>query len=412
MASLNIIDNTRIRSRKKIVSPSGIDRVIEAYSNWLALLDAPLLNVYHSFGGLSMGKSRRLSFSRLSTVVHKFKKQQFLSKCINLVDEDYHKLQKLDVSNHQAQFRVERELAAKADSSEMVFYFSIGHDVLTRHSYLEWLGGVPGMKKVFFIHDTIPLDYPEYCRHEESGKHKLRVYNAHLYGDLLIVNSQYTADRLEYWRGFWNLEKVPVHVLNIGVEVTETADEKVIDSSDPYFVMLGTIEPRKNHLLLLNVWRSIIADAMSEAEVPKLLIIGRMGWEVEMVERLLERNAELRKYVEFRHDVADADLWPVLKGARALLFPSFVEGWGMPVVEALHHGVPAICSDIQSLREASASLADYCSPINGEAWKSLILDYTTDSSSMRHGQIGRIKNFKAPTWEEHFSKLELILKDL
>lgn len=410
-----LIDVTRL-SRRKNQQPSGIDRVIIAYRNWLEHSKKPLVRLKFDFYGVSIANEpsrsllQKVNLSTLQIVAKRIARKR--KPFTKLSKDGYNGTKSLDISVNSDRWEISKQLNEKIDPSEQSLFFSIGHDVLIRHSYLEWLKSFPKMKKVFFIHDTIPLDFPEYCRHEESGRHKLRIYNAHIYGDVLIVNSQYTADRLEYWRDLWKLRRVPVHVINIGVESIEDKTQiKPATAETPYFVVLGTIEPRKNHLLLLNVWRSLL-ETHDPSDIPKLLFIGRMGWEVEMVQRLLDRNPRLQEFVEVKHGVKDVDLWPILKGSRALLFPSFVEGWGMPLVEALHHGVPAICSDNPALREAGQDMADYCSPINGEAWKELIIDYTKHPDGRRAEQVQRIKEFKAPTWEEHFQALEQIIDDL
>lgn len=412
---LTLIDITRLTSRKKFPTLSGIDRVILAYSEWLELREAPPIKLRHDFYSLDDVSNNRRKGSFLSKVFslkRRIRRSKLVSECSDLINTEYEQLQDLDISTGSKYFKIDNHLTQQLEKLDHAIYFSIGHDVLIRHSYLEWLKSIPLMKKVFFIHDTIPLDYPEYCRHEESGRHKLRIFNAHIYGDLLIVNSHYTAERLEYWRKSWGLRQVPVQVINIGVETIEKKSEvPSAPPGGPYFVVLGTIEPRKNHLLLLNVWRSML-ETCDSSRIPKLLIIGRMGWEVEMVQRILDRNYRLHEFVKVRHDVKDEDMWPILQGANALLFPSFVEGWGMPLVEALHNGVPAICSDIPALREAGQDLADYCSPLNGEAWKDLIMDYVENPEGKRAEQIERIKKFKAPTWQKHFEDLKSIINNI
>ena len=107
--------------------------------------------------------------------------------------------------------------------------------------------------------------------------------------------------------------------------------------------MLGTIEPRKNHWFMLHVWRRIVEESGGNA--PKLVVIGRRGWECENVVDMLERCESLKDAVVEQSNCSDHDLQVWLQHARALLFPSFVEGYGMPLVEALTMQVPVIASD-------------------------------------------------------------------
>jgi hypothetical protein len=87
-----------------------------------------------------------------------------------------------------------------------------------------------------------------------------------------------------------------------------------------YFVAVITIEPRKNHLLLLDVWKEL---AETEAEPPRLVLIGKRGWRHEAVTDQIEQNARLRSLIIEAAGLSDAGLRSLLAGARALLAPSF-----------------------------------------------------------------------------------------
>jgi glycosyltransferase involved in cell wall biosynthesis len=93
----------------------------------------------------------------------------------------------------------------------------------------------------------------------------------------------------------------------------------------------------------------------------------------------------------------------LLKGARALLFPSFTEGYGLPLAEALAHGVPAICSDLPALREIGGDVPEYLDPLDGLGWRRLILSFMEEDSPIRAAQMQRMKRWDQPSWEHHFS---------
>ena len=134
----------------------------------------------------------------------------------------------------------------------------------------------------------------------------------------------------------------------------------------PYFVICSTIEPRKNHLLLLQVWRELlVADGPG---APKLVLVGGRGWKFEAVAALLDRSPALRGHVVEVSGLTTPSLKRLLDGARALLMPSFAEGYGLPVVEAQIAGVPVIASDIPVFREICGTRATLISPLDGERW--------------------------------------------
>jgi glycosyltransferase involved in cell wall biosynthesis len=196
-------------------------------------------------------------------------------------------------------------------------------------------------------------------------------------------------------------------VAPLGVSLPLRAVASESRPAAPYFVCLGTIEPRKNHLLLLNIWRRLATSLGVGA--PRLLIIGRRGWENENAIDMIERCTALKGLVEEHSAVPDDQLLTLLRGARALLLPSFAEGYGLPVAEALAMGVPVLCSGLPALREVGGAAPDYLDPLDGPAWQNAILDYAQDNSLRRQAQLARIRNWRAPLWSEHFAAVDALL---
>ncbi|RYD19527.1 MAG: glycosyltransferase family 1 protein, partial [Lysobacteraceae bacterium] len=192
---------------------------------------------------------------------------------------------------------------------------------------------------------------------------------------------------------------VAMHVALLGTQVMPTPATPMVMPDMPYFLCVGTIEPRKNHLLLLNLWRTF-AETLPQAEIPRLIIVGRRGWENEQVIDMLERCPSLRGHVEERNGCSDQHLDTLLRGARALVLPSFAEGYGLPVAEALAVGTPVICSDLPALREAGGAAPDFLDPLDGPAWRRAILDHF-QTGPIHMAQRDRIPAYRAPTWAQH-----------
>ena len=89
-----------------------------------------------------------------------------------------------------------------------------------------------------------------------------------------------------------------------------------------------------------------------------------------------------------------------------MLFPSLIEGYGLPLVEALQTGTPVIASDLPVFREIGGNIPDYLDPLDGPAWEQAILDYADDASGARSDQLMRLAGYQAPTWKDHFSRVE------
>lgn len=292
-------------------------------------------------------------------------------------------------------------------------YLNVGHTGLDRPSHAAWAHRT-GVRPFYFIHDLIPLTHPEYCRPGEPPKHARRVGALLALGAGVIGNSRHTLDHLAaFAEGRGKMPMPPVLVAPLGIPIPP-AGQAIAPASpavaQPYFVMLGTIEGRKNHLFILNIWAEM-ARRLGPA-CPQLVIIGQRGWECEQAVDMLERCEAIKGHVVELSRCDDAALRAYMHGARALLFPSFVEGYGLPLVEALADGTPVIASDLGVFRELAADIPDYLSPIDGLGWMRAIEDYAREDSPLRAAQMARMSGWRAPTWEDHFALVDAFLDEI
>jgi hypothetical protein len=154
-----------------------------------------------------------------------------------------------------------------------------------------------------------------------------------------------------------------------------------------------------------------MADKLPGHAIPRLIIVGRRGWENEQVIDMLERCAALRGHVEELNGCSDQRMQALLRGARALLLPSFAEGYGMPVAEALSVGTPVICSDLPALREAGGEVPDFLDPLDGPAWTAHILDHFR-AGALHTAQTQRLAQWEPPTWDDHMAIVCEAIDDL
>lgn len=267
------------------------------------------------------------------------------------------------------------------------------------------------IRTVFMLHDLIPLTHAEYCRPgvRELHHERMRVALNHAAG--VIANSRFTLDSLTEasQSSGWMIPKTVVAPLASGI-ARKSDVSGASPVGRPYFVMLGTIEPRKNHWFMLHVWRRLVE--MLGDRAPMLVVIGRRGWECENVVDMLERCSALRGALIEEADCSDERLYNYLHHSQALLFPSFVEGYGMPLAEALAMRVPVIASDLPVFHEIAGNVPDYLDPLDGPGWISRILEYSQPASSLRADQLIRIEGFHEPTWQEHFEVVDKFIEEL
>ena len=98
------------------------------------------------------------------------------------------------------------------------------------------------------------------------------------------------------------------------------------------------------------------------------------------------------------------------RGQPGAPFPSFAEGYGLPLAESLALGVPALCSVLPALREVGGAVPDYLDPLDGAAWRRAVLDYADPASAARAAQLSRLDAWRAPDWDAHFAAVDALLE--
>ena len=288
------------------------------------------------------------------------------------------------------------------------FLFNTGHSGLESDAYVLMLQQ-QRVRPVFMVHDLIPITHPQYCRAGEQARHITRLRNAVRVASGIVCNSQDTLQGLQSLCESRGWAMPPAVVALLAPEFVD-AVPAASPAQVPYFVFVSTIEPRKNHRMLLNIWLKL-ATQLGDA-APRLVIIGQKGWDYGAVMDLLAHSEGLQRLVIHVPDCTDADLVNYLRHAQALLFPSFAEGYGMPVVEALAQGLPVIASDLPVFREFAGRIPDYIDVNDEDQWALTIASYAGIDSRPRQAQLARMADFVAPTWAAHFAKVDGLLADL
>ena len=273
-----------------------------------------------------------------------------------------------------------------------------GHGGLDAASYRR-LVRRQGWRLLVMIHDLIPLTHPEFCRLGEAQRHAARLRQALSLATGVVCNSAATHTALRSWAADQHLPVPPVVVAHLGVGLTLTGTSPR-PLATPYFVVLGTLEPRKNHALLVRVWQALRAQL--GPLTPRLVVVGQPGWLYEQTLKDLRAGAARGDFVLALDACSDAQLVTWIAHAQALLFPSFAEGYGLPLVEALGLGVPVIASDLAVFREIAGDHPQYLAPHDVAAWTQAIsASATLDAAAARAPR----PPFVTPTWAAHFAVL-------
>ena len=283
---------------------------------------------------------------------------------------------------------------------------------------------VPGMavwcrkrnvRPVYLVHDLIPITHPEFCRSGEDERHRRRMRTVLATGAGVVANSAHTLETLVDFAGTEGAAMPASTAIWPGTpRLSAPSPEQDGEEGGPTFVVLGTIEGRKNHRLLLSVWQDLLASAAPDTpmkNLPQLVIVGRRGWQADDVFETLD-TTDFRGRVVEAGPLDDQQLAGLLAKARALLFPSFAEGYGIPLAEALAAGLPVIASDLPVFREIGQGVPELLPPADRDAWRNAILDYASPNSVSRTEQLQRMTAFTPYEWRNHFAKLDDFLLKL
>ncbi|WP_459987091.1 glycosyltransferase family 4 protein [Komagataeibacter kakiaceti] len=368
------MDISRLLSRAGNPVPTGIDRVEMEYVLYLLdhAAERTIFVAMHPFGHIGV-----LEHDEVIT---------FIEQTAALWDGK-------EAFPHKATWNARRLVFARTLMSRRTLpsggiYLLLSHHHLSRPDAIARFIRRHGAVFVPMIHDLIPLEFPEYARPAEPARHLRRIATVTALADGVIVPSKVVADSLAPFIARSGRD-IPVTVIPHGLHLhalQAAAATAPVPKQDgrPYFVSLGTIEPRKNHLLLLNVWRDLVHE-MGDA-APQLILVGRRGWENENVLDMLDRCPALRGHVFEHNDLSDLQVVTLLQHAQGLLFPSFAEGFGLPLAEALGLGVPCICSDLAVFREIAGNAVTYLNPLDGPGWRSAILAHMPQARPHRLDQ--------------------------
>lgn len=305
-----------------------------------------------------------------------------------------------------------RLLFSSIDIPYGAIYLNIAQHALERGDFFNWLDQRKDLFCVFFLHDLLPLDYPEFWWNKHDDIFDRRINTMASHADALITSSKVVKERAKAEMKRRGKPDVPIFAYPLPSPLEFSALPTSVQndlSEHPYFIIVGTIEPRKNHALLLNIWRDL---AVAGALVPKLVIVGKRGWENEHAIGLLERCAAIQPFVLEISGLSNAGLIELICNARALLMPSFAEGYGLPIIEALALNTPVLASDIPIFREVTQGKAIFVNPIDAIGWKNAILDLADPKSSLAQDAKVLARTYKPVSTAAYFAAVEEFLASL
>ncbi len=269
------------------------------------------------------------------------------------------------------------------------------HDPMARAQLLPRLRA-DGTTIVTMVADVLPELRPEWFEPRVAAAFHSWLLSHLVSSRLLLAISNDTRDGLQFVADREGVALPPTTVIPLGADFTAGGREAPValpESIGRYLLVVATIEPRKNHALALDLFARL-ADSYPDLG---LVLVGKRGWLVDGTVERIQSDPRFGDRLIWRTDVPDDELIGLYRNAFLALAPSHAEGLGLPVMEALGHGVATISSRGGALPEAGGALAEYADADDVDAWRTLVARHLDDSAY--HEQVlERVRGYRPPTW--------------
>ncbi|MFT2093828.1 glycosyltransferase [Acidiphilium multivorum] len=257
-----------------------------------------------------------------------------------------------------------------------------------------------GVRFAPFVYDLVPALFPEWSARSTTTGFRTWMETVLPQADRLFTISHATRRALRDHAKRAGLpipEAIPVPV---GAHFPRKADPDAAPLHPrPYVLFVSTIEPRKNHAGMLRLWREMIMQEKPDL-VPDLILAGRIGWMSQDFITQCENAGWLGGKLRLIESPTDAELAILYRDCLFTIYPSFYEGWGLPVTESLGFGKPVVASNTAAIPEAGGRFCIYFDPNDlGDARRAI--SGLVRNPSRRAGLEADIaRNYRPPSWPD------------
>ncbi|WP_167449056.1 glycosyltransferase family 4 protein [Mesorhizobium hawassense] len=270
-------------------------------------------------------------------------------------------------------------------------------EVISRECRLE------GAKLIVLLNDIIPIQFPDWYKPHDVKRFTDYVVLAIRLADRFILTSKrVTADVEEYAAELGShlpeLEHIPLGCDTVRKSKASASLPDGLETGR-YILFVSTIEPRKNHSLLMDVWRRLVLDGTVTHSGIKLVFVGRGGWLVEGILAKLHSHPDYGKSLIHLDNVDDATLSILYRNNAFCVYPSLYEGYGLPPVEALAYGKALIASTGGAIAEVVGPYGLCLDPLDVDGWENAMRQWIT-SPEVRSSWEAKAGEFIARSWEQ------------
>lgn len=254
-----------------------------------------------------------------------------------------------------------------------------------------------------FVQDLIAFSHPHMVHEDTLIRFPMFMGAVFDHADIIYTSAQFTCDEIKRIAKEVDCKREIVYqIATLGAnflsgaksneEVAPVARE--IAEKGKILLTVSTIEGRKNHKVILDAFDQALCD-----EGYQVVFVGKSGWLVDELLDRIHHHPEINKSLYHLEGMNDATVHYLYQQAHMVLFPSYIEGFGLSTVEAMEHGTPVVLSNVPIMREIGGEFCDYFDPDNPEELIKVIEKYEQQPKLYVDAKE-KMKQYQPPTWEE------------
>lgn len=261
--------------------------------------------------------------------------------------------------------------------------------ILPRHERQVKAWRKKGARICIVVYDLLPARHPQWFGYDPAKHFVQWLHFIGRYADQALCISRTVAQDLDLWLRQAQIKRsgtIDIHAFPLGGDLHKSRPTQGMTDGDAadigrlkdekFLLMVGTIEPRKGHAVALDAFDQLCRSGQDD--IPALVIVGRPGWKSDEVQAKIRSHPKRGKTLFWFEDASDELLDRLYTLCAGVFFPTFAEGFGLPVAESLAHGRPVLVRDIPVFRELSSPLVSYFSDDEPVALAQSVLDWLED----------------------------------
>jgi glycosyltransferase involved in cell wall biosynthesis len=267
------------------------------------------------------------------------------------------------------------------------------------------------IKIIVTVYDLIPVYYPHFFGDGFGSHFFTYMFDVVSNSDLILSISKSTTRDLLKFQLDMKLPTTPVLDFRLGDDPAAAPGRASPDDSvvaGEFILAVGTVEIRKNYDALYKAWKMAAERGI---ELPTLVIVGRPGWSVGDLLFQINFDPRVAGKIKILSNVNDDGLSWLYTNCILTVYPSWYEGWGLPIAESVHYGKVCISSKTSSMQEIAGDLLVYCDPNSPEEFLSAVMRFVNNPAERERLEQRIATEYRVVTWNESYGQLTSALEE-